>query len=418
MLHDVVDACARRTVRAAGYDRGRAGHRQEPAGGRACARTRRRGRLAAERVCAVRRRERVRVDDGDRPWARGAASRATTPDAVEDALGRTRRARRVRRVRAGVAARRGSSVARRREWRREDRRCPSWRSPRRPRGCWRLRRPTVRSSSRSRTSTGPSRRCATCFRRSSTTPTRRWWCCARRGPSCSTSIPCVGRRSREQHDDPLGAAQRRGDLGAGRGVLATTIRTETERARVLRNIGGNPLFAIEYVRMLTDKLRVGRRGRHADLGPGGDRRSAGFGRAADPRGAAGRRRRGGSLLAGRARGGGRRRRRTRSARRACPSRLDRALDHLVVLRAGGVRVQPRARCARWRTRGCRGWRAHRSTPRWASGSRPRRATARRSSQTRWRTTSSRRCCWPTPRASGRQADAWRSRAASWLVDRG
>ena len=39
-------------------------------------------------------------------------------------------------------------------------------------------------------------------------------------------------------------------------LLATAIRTESERERVLRNIGGNPLFAIEYVRMLTDKLEV------------------------------------------------------------------------------------------------------------------------------------------------------------------
>jgi hypothetical protein len=39
-------------------------------------------------------------------------------------------------------------------------------------------------------------------------------------------------------------------------LLATAIRTESERERVLRNIGGNPLFAIEYVRMLTDTLEV------------------------------------------------------------------------------------------------------------------------------------------------------------------
>ena len=37
-------------------------------------------------------------------------------------------------------------------------------------------------------------------------------------------------------------------------MLATTIRSDAERERVLRNIGGNPLFAIEYVRMLADKL--------------------------------------------------------------------------------------------------------------------------------------------------------------------
>jgi class 3 adenylate cyclase len=39
-------------------------------------------------------------------------------------------------------------------------------------------------------------------------------------------------------------------------LLSTAIRTESERERVLRNIGGNPLFAIEYVRMLTDTLEV------------------------------------------------------------------------------------------------------------------------------------------------------------------
>ena len=37
-------------------------------------------------------------------------------------------------------------------------------------------------------------------------------------------------------------------------LLATAIRSEAERGRVLRNIGGNPLFAIEYVRMLTDRV--------------------------------------------------------------------------------------------------------------------------------------------------------------------
>ena len=39
-------------------------------------------------------------------------------------------------------------------------------------------------------------------------------------------------------------------------MLATTIRSDAERERVLRNIGGNPLFAIEYVRMLADKLEA------------------------------------------------------------------------------------------------------------------------------------------------------------------
>ena len=39
-------------------------------------------------------------------------------------------------------------------------------------------------------------------------------------------------------------------------LLTTAIKSETERARVLRNIGGNPLFAVEYVRMLSDTLQV------------------------------------------------------------------------------------------------------------------------------------------------------------------
>ena len=101
-------------------------------------------------------------------------------------------------------------------------------------------------------------------------------------------------------------------------LLSTAIRTESERERVLRNIGGNPLFAIEYVRMLDGHARGGR-GRHAGLGAGGDRRPVGFGRAADPRGAAGRRRRGGAVLARRARDGGGRRGRARGARRARPA---------------------------------------------------------------------------------------------------
>jgi class 3 adenylate cyclase len=39
-------------------------------------------------------------------------------------------------------------------------------------------------------------------------------------------------------------------------LLTTAIRSDTERTKVLQNIGGNPLFAIEYVRMLTDKLEA------------------------------------------------------------------------------------------------------------------------------------------------------------------
>ena len=330
--------------------------------------------------------------------------------------GRARRARRVRRVRAGVAA--DAAVrARRREWRRRAGARRGGRLGGRA-GAWRLRRPSVRSSSRSRTCTGPSRRCATCFRRSSTAPTRRWWCCARRGPNCSTSIPrgaAVARTARRSGLAPLSDEETSALVEA---VLATTIRSDTERATRAAQHRRQPAVRDRVRADAHRQAGVGRRGRHAGLGPGGDRRSAGFGRAADPRGAAGRRRCGGSLLAGRARGGGRRRRRARSARRACPSRLDRALDLLVVPRAGGVRVQPRAR-ARGGVRAAAADDARAgSTPRWASGSRPRRATARRSSQTRWRTTSSKRCCWPTPRASGGRPTRGVRARPSWLFDRG
>ena len=125
-------------------------------------------------------------------------------------------------------------------------------------------------------------------------------------------------------------------------LLTTAIKNETERARVLRNIGGNPLFAVEYVRMLSEHTPGGR-GRYAGVGAGGDRRPIGFGRAADSRRAPGRRGHRGAVLARSARNGGRRPRRARRARRARAAWPGRSFDHLLVPRAGGVRVQPRTR---------------------------------------------------------------------------
>ena len=184
-------------------------------------------------------------------------------------------------------------------------------------------------------------------------------------------------------------------------LLATAIRTESERERVLRNIGGNPLFAIEYVRMLTDTLEVVEadmpvsvqavigarldsvappiRAVLQDAAVVGARfwpdALATVGDAEDVRGAL-----------------------AELARRGL---IVRSTD-LLVPRAGGVRVQPHAR-PRGRVRAAAADDARpASTPPWATGSRPRSASAGRSSPTRWRTISSRRCCWPTPRASGRR----------------
>jgi hypothetical protein len=81
----------------------------------------------------------------------------------------------------------------------------------------------------------------------------RWWCCA--APRAVRHRRILG-RGRQQHDDPAGAAQRQETSALVETLLSTAIRTESERERVLRNIGGNPLFAIEYVRMLTDTLEV------------------------------------------------------------------------------------------------------------------------------------------------------------------
>jgi hypothetical protein len=146
----------------------------------------------------------------------------------------------------------------------------------------------------------------------------------------------VGRRP-FQHDPPFGAADGPRDDDARQSLLRASI-THRDRARLDYATSGQPLFAVEFVRMLVSGAH---RGRGADVGAGRDRRAPGLvspelrtmlqdaavvGAGSGPTPPRDRRRRAPG---------------TRRPGRALPAWVDRAVVRLVVPRSGGVRVRPR-----------------------------------------------------------------------------
>ena len=213
--------------------------------------------LAGGRVRALRRRERARRDaDGRSATWSGSAPARTRRRSTTRSAALIERAESAESERVWLRSRL-SVLAECRASEDGDRTMPADRGGRRRRrGCWRRRPPTARSSWRSRTSTGPSRRCASRCRRSSTTPTPRWSCCARRGRSCSMPTrggAAAARTARRSGWLPLSDLETTTLVET---LLRAAILTETERDSILRNIGGNPLFAVEFVRMLVDSRVV------------------------------------------------------------------------------------------------------------------------------------------------------------------
>ena len=131
------------------------------------------------------------------------------------------------------------------------------------------RRAPTRSSSSSRTSTGRTRACSTSWRTCSSGPAARGSSSsAPRGPS-SPRRARAGERSAERGDRRPGTALGERDRRA-RGRAGPPALPAQARERIVSAASGNPLYAVEFVRMLEDQAgagarrsRVGPRHRHS-----------------------------------------------------------------------------------------------------------------------------------------------------------